>query len=98
MVPRELNFVKKVGDFRQISGIKTIKIKGVVWAVKNVSSEVSDASIVVVELGVDIFANFEHKISSHGVDDILAVERFVVSSPSLNSPAKNKENEHDDPK
>ena len=90
MVPRELNFVKKVGDFKQISGIKISKIKGVVWAVKNVSSEVSVASIV--ELGVDRFADFGHKIS--------AIETFVASSPdcSLNSPAKYKENEHDAPK
>ena len=92
MVPRELNFVKKVGDFKQISGIKMIKIKGVVWAVKNVSSvstEVSVSSIVVVELGVDRFADFEHKIS--------AIETLEVSSPdcSLNSPAKYKENDHD---
>ena len=98
MVPRELNFVKKVGDFKQISGIKISKIKGVVWAVKNVSSEVSVASIV--ELGVDRFADFEHKMSSQGVDDISAIETFVVSNPdcSLNSPAKYKENEHDAPK
>ena len=89
MVPRELNFVKKVGDFMQISGIKMSKMKGVVWAVKNVSSEVSVASIVVVELGVDRFADFEHKIS--------VIETFVASSPdcSLNNPAKYKENQHD---
>ena len=91
MVPRELNFVKKVGDFKQIIGIKMSKIKGVIWAMKDVSLGVSVATIVVVELGVDRFADFEHKIS--------AIETFVASSPdcSLNSPAKYKENEHDVP-
>ena len=67
------------------------KIKGVIWAMKDVSLGVSVATIVVVELGVDRFADFEHKIS--------AIETFVASSPdcSLNSPAKYKENEHDVP-
>ena len=53
---------------------------------KNVSLGVSVASIVVVELGVDRFADFEHKIS--------AIETFVASSPdcSLNNPANHKEN------